>query len=82
MASELVFPGETVPAKHVNLKLGPGLLQQANLSNPSESSVTSTKAGLLQHSANRSKWWVDSNARRVRLRFFQTLASKAYFLSF
>ncbi|KAJ2925618.1 hypothetical protein H1R20_g11475, partial [Candolleomyces eurysporus] len=64
MASELVFPGETVPAKHVNLKLGPGLLQQATLSNPSESSVVSTKAGLLQHSANRSKWWVDSNARR------------------
>ncbi|KAJ3526330.1 hypothetical protein NMY22_g10206 [Coprinellus aureogranulatus] len=64
MSSELVFPGQSVPAKHVNLKLGPGLQQQASYDNPSESTVVSTKAGLLQHSANRSKWWVDSNARR------------------
>ncbi|TEB22756.1 hypothetical protein FA13DRAFT_1694959 [Coprinellus micaceus] len=63
-SSELVFPGQSVPAKHVNLKLGPGLQQQASYSDPSESTVVATKAGLLQHSANRSKWWVDSNSRR------------------
>ncbi|TFK20421.1 exosome complex exonuclease RRP40 [Coprinopsis marcescibilis] len=61
-----VLPGQEVPAKHVNLKLGPGLLQQSNYttSEDSESTVISTKAGTLQHSGNRSKWWVEGNAKR------------------
>ncbi|KAF6757594.1 exosome complex exonuclease RRP40 [Ephemerocybe angulata] len=62
--SSSVFPGEQVPAKHHNLRLGPGLLQQASHANSSESNVVASKAGVLQHSANRSKWWVDSNSRR------------------
>jgi len=58
----LVLPGEHVPAQHVNLKLGPGLLQ---IQSPNgEPSVISTRAGELKHSANRSKWWVESNSRR------------------
>jgi hypothetical protein len=56
--SVFVFPGEPVPAKHVNLKLGPGLLS-------TPSGVVTTKAGQLVHSPNRAKWWVQTNARRV-----------------
>ncbi|KAF8895344.1 hypothetical protein BD779DRAFT_1498988 [Infundibulicybe gibba] len=52
-----VLPGEDIPAQHVNLKLGPGLLQ-------SNSNVASTRAGILNHSANGSKWWVEYNSRR------------------
>lgn len=59
----IVLPGETVPAQHVNLKLGPGLQQLSNAEG--STSVVSTRAGELQHSANGSKWWVESNARRV-----------------
>ncbi|EIM85950.1 exosome complex exonuclease RRP40 [Stereum hirsutum FP-91666 SS1] len=58
----IVLPGETVPAQHVNLKLGPGLQQLSNAEG--STSVVSTRAGELQHSANGSKWWVESNARR------------------
>ena len=58
--SEVVLPGEPVDAKHPNLKLGPGLLQL------SDGSTISTKAGTLCHNQNRSKWWVESNSRRVR----------------
>jgi len=57
--SEVVLPGEPVDAKHPNLKLGPGLLQL------SDGSTISTKAGILCHNHNRSKWWVESNSRRV-----------------
>lgn len=60
----VVLPGEEVPAQHVNLKLGPGLLQVPGVGR--ESTVISTRAGILNHSANRSKWWVESNSRRVR----------------
>ncbi|EFI27164.1 exosome complex exonuclease RRP40 [Coprinopsis cinerea okayama7 len=61
----VVLPGEQVPAKHVNLKLGPGLLQQSNYTGESsETTVISTKAGVLNHSTNRSKWWVEGNSRR------------------
>ncbi len=60
-----VLPGESVPAKHVNLKLGPGLLQVSNVGE--EAAVVSTKAGELKHSANNKLWWIESNARRVRL---------------
>ncbi|KAJ7644201.1 hypothetical protein FB45DRAFT_897212 [Roridomyces roridus] len=54
---DTVLPGQHVPAQHVNLKLGPGLLQTA-------SSIIATRAGSLNHSANRSKWWVENNSRR------------------
>jgi len=57
--SEVVLPGEPVDAKHPNLKLGPGLLQL------SDGSTISTRAGILCHNQNRSKWWVESNSRRV-----------------
>ncbi|KAI0076300.1 exosome complex exonuclease RRP40 [Panus rudis PR-1116 ss-1] len=59
--SHYILPGEQVHAQHVNLKLGPGLLQ---LSNNKESEIISTRAGELKHSANNSKWWIESNARR------------------
>lgn len=61
--SELILPGEQVPAKHVNLKLGPGLTQLSNVGQ--EGSVISIKAGELKHSANNSRWWIESNSRRV-----------------
>ncbi|KDR82595.1 hypothetical protein GALMADRAFT_237989 [Galerina marginata CBS 339.88] len=61
----IVFPGDHVPAQHVNLKLGPGILQTSNVtSNKTESTIIATRAGDLHHSANRSKWWVESNSRR------------------
>jgi exosome complex component RRP40 len=58
-----VLPGELVPAEHVNLKLGPGLLQLSTAQGPSR--VISTRAGTLNHSANNRDWWVECNARRV-----------------
>jgi len=60
--TSIILPGEPVSAQHVNLKLGPGLLQ-------STSSIISTKAGTLNHSANNSRWWVENNSRRVRYLF-------------
>ncbi|KAI0755162.1 exosome complex exonuclease RRP40 [Daedaleopsis nitida] len=57
-----VLPGEHIPAQHVNLKLGPGLLQQS-LAN-GQQAVLSTRAGDVQHSKNRSKWWIEGNSRR------------------
>ena len=57
--SDVVLPGEPVDAKHPNLKLGPGLFQL------SDGSTISTMAGTLCHNQNRSKWWVESNSRRV-----------------
>ncbi|CCM03551.1 uncharacterized protein FIBRA_05687 [Fibroporia radiculosa] len=57
-----ILPGEAVPAQHVNLKLGPGLLQLSSADG--KSSIISTRAGELNHSANRSRWWIESNARR------------------
>lgn len=67
MASD-VLPGELVPAQHVNLKLGPGLLQLSAHPVPSDSQpIISTRAGQLHHSANNSRWWVEGNARRVSL---------------
>lgn len=59
----LVLPGELVPVQHVNLKLGPGLLQQPSPSG--ESSIITTRAGELNHSPNGARWWIESNARRV-----------------
>ncbi|KAA1469892.1 exosome complex exonuclease RRP40 [Dentipellis sp. KUC8613] len=56
------LPGEHIPAQHVNLKLGPGI-QQTSTSNGVDV-VVSTRAGTLQHSANGSRWWVESNSRR------------------
>ncbi|KAJ7134722.1 exosome complex exonuclease RRP40 [Mycena epipterygia] len=63
----LVLPGQHVPAQHVNLKLGPGLLQTTGNSNGGAStspSIIATRAGSLNHSANGSKWWVENNSRR------------------
>ncbi|KAJ4482015.1 exosome complex exonuclease RRP40 [Lentinula aciculospora] len=63
----IVLPGERAPAQHVNLKLGPGLLQASDTStsiNRSAPSIFATRAGTLNHSANGSKWWIESNARR------------------
>lgn len=58
----LTLPGDTVDAHHANLKLGPGLLQVPN--SVGESSIICTRGGVLKHSANKSKWWVESNSRR------------------
>lgn len=56
--ADIVLPGESVNAKHPNLKLGPGLLQLPG------GPLISTKAGTLRHNSNRSKWYVESNSRR------------------
>ncbi|KAG5648364.1 hypothetical protein DXG03_004936 [Asterophora parasitica] len=61
--SATVLPGTAVPAQHVNLKLGPGLLQLSNANEAGPSIITS-RAGTLNHSSNGSKWWVESNSRR------------------
>lgn len=64
MAS-VVLPGEYIPAQHVNLKLGPGLLQlSATRVSSSQQPVVATRAGILNHSTNKSKWWVEGNSRR------------------
>ncbi|KAJ7459949.1 exosome complex exonuclease RRP40 [Mycena latifolia] len=63
----IVLPGEHVPAQHVNLKLGPGLLQTTGSATGGAStsaSIIATRAGSLNHSANGSKWWVENNSRR------------------
>lgn len=57
-----ILPGERIPAQHVNLKLGPGLLQTS--STQQDTSIISTRAGELHHSANNSRWWIESNSRR------------------
>lgn len=77
--SELILPGEQVPAQHVNLKLGPGLIQSSNVGR--EGFIISTKAGELKHSANNSRWWIESNARRVRNTTFQrSIILKGFFV--
>jgi exosome complex component RRP40 len=65
----IVLPGDHVPARHANLKLGPGLQQLSTAANQTDIPVIATRAGVLHHSANRSKWWVESNSRRVRPEF-------------
>ena len=63
-----VLPGDQIPARHVNLKLGPGLLQLSTVASnkTTESTVIATRAGTLNHSTNGSKWWIETNSRRVR----------------
>ena len=63
-----VLPGDQIPARHVNLKLGPGLLQLSTIASnkTTESTVIATRAGTLNHSTNGSKWWIETNSRRVR----------------
>ena len=63
-----VLPGDQIPARHVNLKLGPGLLQLSTAASnkTTESTVIATRAGTLNHSPNGSKWWIETNSRRVR----------------
>lgn len=63
MSETFILPGDRVHAQHVNLKLGPGLLQHASIEE--ESMILSTKAGELHHSANNSKWWIEGNSRRA-----------------
>lgn len=58
-----VLPGEHIPAQHVNLKLGPGLLHQSFFDG--QAGVVATRAGDVQHSKNRSRWWIEGNSRRV-----------------
>ncbi|KAF9468484.1 hypothetical protein BDZ94DRAFT_1245466 [Collybia nuda] len=58
-----VLPGKQILAKHVNLKLGPGLLQSSS-ANATDSSIITTRTGVLIHSTNKSKWWVEGNSRR------------------
>ncbi|KAJ8080477.1 exosome non-catalytic core subunit rrp40 [Marasmius tenuissimus] len=61
----IVLPGEQVPAQHVNLKLGPGLSQANSASTSSKTpAIVSTRAGTLNQSANKSRWWIESNSRR------------------
>ncbi|KAJ7288227.1 exosome complex exonuclease RRP40 [Mycena rebaudengoi] len=62
----VVLPGQHVPAQHVNLKLGPGLLQVGSSTTGASTSqaIIATRAGTLNHSANGSKWWVENNSRR------------------
>lgn len=63
----IVFPGDHVQAQHVNLKLGPGLQQLSTVTaDQTALTVIATRAGELRHSANGSKWWIESNSRRVR----------------
>lgn len=62
-AMSYVLPGEFVPAQHVNLKLGPGLLQVSDVKQTS--TIISTKAGELRHAPNKKLWWIESNSRRV-----------------
>lgn len=63
LMTDIILPGEQVNASHAKLKLGPGLTE---ISEPSGSSkIVSTRAGIVKHSSNGSKWWVESNSRRV-----------------
>ena len=66
-AMSIVLPGEQVPAHHVNLKLGPGLLQLSSPNPTQTSSIIATRAGTLNHSSNGRKWWVENNSRRVSI---------------
>ncbi|KAF9485918.1 exosome complex exonuclease RRP40 [Pholiota conissans] len=60
-----VLPGDHIPAQHVNLKLGPGLLQKSiKTLHGTDSQVIATRPGELHHSINRSKWWIEYNSRR------------------
>ncbi|KAJ7047790.1 exosome complex exonuclease RRP40 [Mycena alexandri] len=60
----LVLPGQHVAAQHVNLKLGPGLLQTSGDASTSAPPIIATRAGTLNHNPNGSKWWVENNSRR------------------
>lgn len=64
-SSTLILPGETVTVTHPNLKLGPGLAQDSSSSSTSDKIIV-TRAGTLNHSTNKAKWWVEGNSRRVR----------------
>ena len=72
ISGDVITEDRAEPAQHLNLKLGPGLLQSSNASSSNHrtsSSVISTRAGTLNHSANGSRWWVESNSRRVSSSF-------------
>ncbi|OJT10393.1 Exosome complex component rrp40 [Trametes pubescens] len=58
----LVLPGEHVPAQHVNLKLGPGLLQSSSAQG--QAAIVSTRAGEVMSNPKGNKWWIEGNSRR------------------
>jgi exosome complex component RRP40 len=66
--ASLVLPGELVQASHPNLKLGPGLRQLISAETDARPVLT-TRAGVLHHSPNGARWWVEGNARRVSAQF-------------
>jgi len=71
-----IVPGENVDAQHINLKLGPGLLNvMSNGPSGSANYIIATRAGNLNHSANGAKWWIESNSRRVREPFVWCLGN-------
>jgi hypothetical protein len=76
----IILPGERVPVSHPNLKLGPGLSQAASL-NSGQDGIFTTRAGSLNHSTNRAKWWVEGNSRRVRRLTLLTQTSCSVFPS-
>lgn len=63
LTMSLVLPGEHVPAQHVNLKLGPGLLQSS--STQGQAAIVSTRAGEVMNNPKGNKWWIEGNSRRV-----------------
>ena len=78
MASVFVLPGDEVPAKATTLKLGPGLLK--SLDAPSGSTgIVATRAGELHSDAKGVKWWIETNAQRVR--FASKSALKLYLIA-
>ena len=54
-----VLPGDSILIDSESLVLGPGLIMQ------NEDSIISTKAGILHSKENETKWFVESNQRRV-----------------
>jgi len=57
-----VLPGQKVPVQHVNLKLGPGLQQESD--SYGQTALVTTRAGVLRHSPNGARWWVENNSAR------------------
>jgi exosome complex component RRP40 len=60
----VVLPGELIDPPYKKLNAGPGLFHLSNVSDGG--SIISTRAGVLNHSANGRQWWIQSNSRRVR----------------
>ncbi|RIA98694.1 hypothetical protein C1645_749004 [Glomus cerebriforme] len=55
---KVVLPGDPINVtKKENIKLGPGLTQ-------TQDSIICIKAGILNHTSVKNKWWVENNQRR------------------